>query len=221
MKSAGTIALVLLFVAVGALSWSLQLRAPLAVDAEPLVALPRSVDGWRAMDVPLEAGVESMLRADANVQRVYEHPSGEKVSLYVGYYGTDRGGRPEHTPEVCYRSQGWDVVRRDVVDVPDARALRVNEYLVESQRGFRHLVLFWFRSHRRSGLLGGLDQSVDRLLGRLLDGRADGALVRVSTPLRPGDEAIARGPLLAFARAIDAQLDAHWPAEHAVATAVP
>lgn len=214
MRAAGTAVLVLLFAAVGALSWALQLRAPLTVDAAPLATLPRSVAGWSSIDVPLESSVESMLRADANIQRIYAHPTGERVSLYVGYYGTERGGRPEHTPEVCYRSQGWDVVERRVLDVSAAPAFRVNEYLVESQ-GVRHLVVFWFRSHRRSGLLGGLDQTVDRLLGRLLDGRSDGSLVRISTPVRPGDEPTARVVLLQFASAIDAQLAAHWPTEAA------
>jgi EpsI family protein len=218
MRTAGTALLMLLFAAVGLLSWSLQLRGPLRVDAGPLLALPHAVDAWSAVDVPLDGSVESILRADANVQRLYAHPSGERVSLYVGYYGTDRGGRPEHTPEVCYRSQGWDVLERRVLDVPGAPGLRANEYLVDNQ-GRRDLVLFWFRSHRRTGLVGGLDQTVDRLLGRLLDGRADGSLVRVSTPIRPGDEGEARTALLGFARAIDAQLGSYWPAEAAIAAA--
>jgi EpsI family protein len=215
MRSAGTALLVLLFAAVGVLSWSLQLRETLAVDAGPLLALPAAAAGWRSVDVPLEGSVESMLRADANLQRIYTDATGEKVSLYVGYYGTERGGRPEHTPEVCYRSQGWDVLERRVLDVPEASGLRVKDYLVESRAGRRDLVVFWFRSHRRSGLLGGLDQSLDRLLGRLLDGRADGSLVRISTPVRPGEETAARGTLLDFARAVDVQLGAHWPAERA------
>lgn len=212
MRSLGTVLLALLFVAVGALSWKLEMRAPLAVDAAPLLALPRDLDGWNGVDVPLEESVESMLRADANVQRVYRHPLGEIVSLYVGYYGTDRGGRPEHTPEVCYRSQGWNVVAKRVLEISQAPRLAVNEYVVE-HAGVHHLVLFWFRSHRRSGLVGGLDQTVDRLLGRLLDGRADGSLVRVSTPIEPGDEVTGRSVLMPFASAIDAQLATHWPAE--------
>jgi len=212
MRSAATAVLAVLFVAVGALSWALQMRAPLRVDAAPLTALPKTLGSWDSHDVPLEQSVESMLRADANVQRVYLHPTGERVSLYVGYYGTDRGGRPEHTPEVCYRSQGWDVVERRVLTVSEAPVFRVNEYVVEHE-GVRHLVQFWFRSHRRTGMLGGFDQTLDRLLGRLLDGRADGSLVRISTPVQPGDEPAARTVLAQFASQIDVQLAAHWPKE--------
>jgi len=213
MRSLPTALLLALFVAVGGISWSFQLRPALHVDLAPLAALPKTLDSWHAVDVPLEQGVESMLRADFNVQRIYVHPTGEAVSMYVGYYGTERGGRPEHTPEVCYESQGWKVTTRRVLDVSrEPKPFRVNEYLVE-QKGVRHLVLFWFRSHRSSGLLGGFDQARDRLFGRLLEGRADGSLVRISVPVEPGDEPNARTVLLQFASAIDAQLAAHWPVE--------
>lgn len=214
MRTAGTVALALLFVAVGALSWRLQLRPPLRVDAAPLAALPHTVGSWDAVDVPLEESVESMLRADANVQRVYRHPTGALVSLYVGYYGTDRGGRPEHTPEVCYESQGWDVLEKRTIELSASPLLRANEYVVE-HAGSRHLVHFWYRSHRRSGMTGGLEQTLDRLLGRMGDGRADGALVRLSTPIPAGDALAARSVLAGFAVAIDVQLGAHWPGEAA------
>jgi len=213
MRSLSTALLVALFVAVGAISWSFQLRPALHVDATPLAALPTTIDSWRAIDVPLEPSVESMLRADFNVQRIYVHPTGAAVSLYVGYYGTERGGRPEHTPETCYESQGWTIESERVLDVsPEPGSLRVNEYLVE-QQGVRHLVHFWFRSHRNGGMLGGFDQARDRLLGRLLDGRADGSLVRLSIPVEPGEEPNARSVLLQFASAVNAQLGAHWPTE--------
>jgi len=76
----------------------LQLRPSLAVDPSPLASLPTTIGAWHARDVPLEDSVEQELRADFNVQRVYAHPSGDTIVLYVGYYGTERGGRPEHVP---------------------------------------------------------------------------------------------------------------------------
>lgn len=213
MKSLQAGALVLLLVAVGAISWALELRAPLRVDPTPLAAFPASFESWSGIDVPLEQNVESMLRADFNLQRVYAHATGPIVSIYVGYYGTERGGRPEHTPEVCYRSQGWDIEARRVMTITGgAEPFRVNEYVV-AQGGERHLVQFWFRSYRRTGMLGGLDQTVDRLLGRLVGGRADGSLVRISIPIQDGDESTARAVLMQFAAALDPQLAAHWPAE--------
>jgi len=217
--------LVVLLVGVGAVSWWFQLRPPLQVDSARLMALPVSLGSWDAIDVPLEQSVESILRADANLQRAYVHRLGTVVFLYVGYYGTERGGRPEHTPEVCFHSQGWDITERRTLLVDagsnapgssgredGSRSFRVSEFVVE-QQGERHLVEFWYRSHRSTGMLGPFDQALDRLLGRLLDGRSDGSLVRISTPIHDGDLVEARSFLLQFAAIVDEELDRHWPLE--------
>lgn len=208
----GTALLCTLLVAIGALAWWLQLQPPLRVDASSLATLPAQVGAWVSQDVPLESAVEAELRADMNLQRLYTHPAGASVWLYIGYYGTARGGRPEHTPRGCYTGAGWGIESSRSLDAEPGGPLRVNEYVVERD-GERQLVHFWYRSHRRTGLLGGLDQNVDRLLGRLLDGRADGALVRLSTPLAPGEEVAARGRLLGFAAELDPMLAARWPDE--------
>ncbi len=211
LERVGTAALCALLVAVGGSAWWLQLRSGLEVDTAPLAALPRTIDRWRAQDLPVESTVEAILRADYNLQRAYTTREGSLVWLYVGYYGTERGGRPEHTPRGCYTGAGWDIASMQTLAVPGVAGFQVNEYVVERESEQR-LVHFWFRSHRRTGMLGGMDQNVDRVLGRLLEGRADGALVRLSTPLdaEAGD---ARGRLLGFAAKLDPLLEAHWPRE--------
>jgi len=199
--------------AVGALAWSFQLREPLQVDPQRLGDLPWHIDAWSAVDVPLDSTVESILRADYNVQRVYQHPVGPAIALYVGYYGTDRGGRPEHTPWVCYPNAGWSIIARRTVSVDPERGLRVNEIEVDNE-GNRQLVHFWYRSFRSTGLLGAVDQVRDRLVSRLRHDRSDGALVRVSTSLSEGDLVGARSRLMAFGAHLDRLLDDHWPEEH-------
>lgn len=198
---------------VGAAAWSLELSGRLVVDPAPLVRLPPALGSWIAEEIPLEDEVADMLRADVNVQRAYRHSRGELLWLYVGYYGTARGGRPEHTPWVCYPAAGWsiDAARKTLVD-PETD-LWANELVVESE-GERRLVLFWYRSGTRTGLTGGLALSLSHLRDRVLRGRADGALVRVSTPIEDGDAAAARALLAGFAAGIDRQIADHWPAEH-------
>jgi EpsI family protein len=208
----GTLLLCVLLVGVGAFAWWLQLRPALGVDASALAALPAQIGDFSSRDVPLEAAEEAELRADLNLQRLYLDPNGDAVWLYIGYYGTARGGRPEHTPRGCYTGAGWGIASTRVLDADPATGLRVNEYVVERD-GEHQLVLFWYRSHRKTGLLGGLDQNLDRLLGRLSQGRADGALIRLSTAIEAGDEAAARSRLLALAARLDPLLAARWPEE--------
>ncbi len=208
-----TIGLALVVLATGAVSWDVYLSTPLAVRAETLGEIPIEISNWRGEDIAIETGVAKMLDADFNIQRVYEHPIGGLLWLYVGYYGTQRGGRPEHTPWVCYPSNGWEIVRRAVVEFGGAENLRANEIVVERD-GERRLVHFWYQSYRRGGMLGDFDQAVERLRNRVLDGRADGSLVRLSTPIEgPLSESGARIRLKQFAQAIAPLLREHWPEE--------
>jgi EpsI family protein len=201
-----------LLLATGALAWRLTLREPPDVDTAALRALPYEIAGWQGADIPIEDKVSRMLDATENVQRAYVGPAQSLVWLYVGYYGTERGGKPEHTPWVCYPTAGWKILRSDVVEVPGSDGRRLNELLV-SQAGERRLVHFYYRSYRRTGLLGGLDQVLDQLESRITTGRADGALVRLSTPV-DGDEFVARARLLELGGHVDALFEAHWPREH-------
>lgn len=195
----------------GVAAWVLALRPDPRVDTTPLLALPSHLGLWQSEDIPLESAVESILQADFNLQRRYRHPLGDVVWVYFGYYGTARGGRPEHTPAVCFRAHGWTIEDHRVIEA--GGGLRVNEMVV-SLGDERQLVHYWYRSFRRTGLRGGVDQLFDHLVGRLFYDRADGSLVRLST--RFGDESdrpVARSRLLQFATSFDEQLAAYWPRE--------
>jgi EpsI family protein len=206
-----TAVLSIVLLAVGGFAWSLQLQPEFEIDASALATLPTRIEIYEGREIPLESTVESILRADFNLQRAY-YGAGSLVWLYVGYYGTTRGGRPEHTPRGCYTGAGWGIEEaRTLRVVPDGE-LRVNEYLVERE-GERRLVHFWYRSAQRTGMLGGWQQNLDRFAGRLAHGRADGALIRISTPLSGDNVISARGRLLGFASALDPLLAERWPTE--------
>ena len=126
-----TALLVASLVAVGAFAWVLQLRPELQVESSQLRTLPERIDGWHGSSIPVEKTVESILRADANLQRIYQHRlSSEIIWLYVGYYGTTRGGRPEHTPRGCYTGAGWAIVTSRTLPMAGTDGLRVNEVRV-------------------------------------------------------------------------------------------
>src|SRR5690606_24078327 len=95
-------AMIALMLLVGLAGWRLSARSELEVDVSPLAALPERIGPWQSVDVPMEPAVETELRADFNLQRAYVSPTRIPLMLYVGYYGTRRGGRPEHTPQGCY-----------------------------------------------------------------------------------------------------------------------
>lgn len=207
-----TLAAVLLLLGGGAAAWLYQLRAPLVPHAESLAAIPQRLESFRGIDTPVGETVEEMLRADFNVQREYLHPLGQVVWLYVGYYGTQRGGTPEHTPRACYQAHGWQIVEEADLVMDSSTGLTAKEYLVEL-RGQQQLVLYWYRSFRKTGMLSTVTLGVDHVIGKLAQGRGDGALVRLSTPLIGTDRHAARALLFTFARLLEPELASAWPAE--------
>lgn len=211
-ERATTWAAVALMALGGVLSTWLYQLPELDASPERLSTLPRRIGSFEGLDAPLESGVEAMLQADHNLQRVYVHPLGSFVSLYVGYYGTARGGTPEHTPFACYRAQGWSILARETLPHDVEAGGRLREYVVENG-GRRDLVIFWYRSFRRTGMISTAQLRLDHLIGQLEARRGDGALVRISTPLAGLDHMAARSLLVSFAKALEPELAERWPAE--------
>jgi EpsI family protein len=208
----GTTGLCVALAIVGGLAWVLRTQPQLEVDTGRLDTLPVRIGDWDGINIPVEATVEAVLQADHHVQRAYRHPSGEIIWSYIGYYGTRRGGRLEHVPRGCYTGAGWGIGDSRTVEVDPVGGLRVNEYHMRRD-GEDRLVHYWYRSHRGTGFPGGIDFNLDRMLGRLLSGRADGAPMRVSTRFETDDITGARGRLMAFASAFDQLVDSRWSVE--------
>jgi EpsI family protein len=214
IEAIGLLALLLL---TGVTAWWLTQRPGLASDVATLRELPPTVADWRAIDIPIEQDVADMLRADLNVQRAYVHPQGYVVYVYVGYYGTTRGGTPEHTPEMCYPAQGWKILARDSFDVGGEPGFAAREFVVEKD-GDRRLVHFWYRTADETGIQSTAALRWHHFWARLSAGRGDGALVRLDTPIEDGDIDAARLKLLPMDRAIESAVTIVWPTEHVAAT---
>ena len=194
----------------GAAAWWLSLRTVSQSNPESLDDLASALGPWQAVDIEMDQSVADMLNADHNVQRAYTHPLGYTVFVYVGYYGAERGGVPEHTPDVCYPSQGWRIVDSNERRVGGRDGLELREYIVEKE-GARRLVHFWYRTSRSSGMTSILGLRVDQFWGRITNEGADGALIRLSTPLRGSEDELARGRLFALDQKIEAELERVWP----------
>ncbi len=197
----------------GVAAWWLALRPTADFDADALDALPRQINGWQAVEIEMDESVSDMLAADHNVQRAYLHPHGFQIFVYVGYYGTARGGTPEHTPDVCYPAQGWSISSADRQRVGGKAGFELQEFTVEKD-GEERLVHFWYRTERVSGITTVAGLRLSHFWGRLTRNRGDGALIRVSTPVQDGDRDAARARLFGFDAAVEAALSNVWPQRH-------
>jgi EpsI family protein len=150
-KNAEGVALVVILLLAGLASWWLMLRPITEYDATRFDRLPSALRGWHAVDVEMDESVSEMLAADHNVQRAYHHDQGYVVYVYVGYYGTARGGTPEHTPDVCYPAQGWEIIEAMERRIGGADGFTVQEFVVQKANAQR-LVHFWYRTSHTTGI---------------------------------------------------------------------
>lgn len=154
----------------------------------PLRELPLLLGHWHGDELPLEQRVVAAAGVDDHLNRVYDDGTAGPIILYVGYYKSQRTGDTIHSPKNCLPGSGWEPAKsgRISVPMPDGSRILVNEYLVEKGLD-RQLVLYWYQARGRviaSEYWGKVWMVVDALRRN----RTDGALVRISTPVRDGNE---------------------------------
>ncbi len=211
LRSQSFLISVVLLVIVAAVAFPIAWGSDVVVAKVNLNQLPRQILGFEGRDDRFDESVYRVLNADYHLLREYRSDGDRGVWLYIGYYGTAKGGRPSHVPQACYTGQGFSIVEWTKVKAPGGVDGMLNEMHVK--RGNEHqLVLFWHQS-RDTVLADGIEQNLHRLKNRLLYNRDDGAFVRLSTSMSADNEAEALARLQDFAGELLRLLPAYWPEE--------
>ena len=180
-----------------------------------LVNLPMETAGFKASEDIFPDAVYKELNADEHVYRHYRSNDGRQVDLYIGYYGTAKGGRTGHNPYACLPGGGWGIVDSQKVKLKvDYYPNGVEVNYILSQKGITYnIVLHWYQALGSKVLATGIQQNIQRFLGRVFHNRNDGAFVRVSvvTDRRHIEESKKLGTF--FAQKILALLPEYWPLE--------
>jgi EpsI family protein len=185
---------------------------PIGAPTKRLATFPVEVDGWTGKDDPFDAQVMKVVGTDDDLHRIYKKGDAY-LWLYVGYYGTKKGGRTGHLPHHCYPAAGYRIVTFETLPVKmtNGRTAQVN-HLVLERKGELTSTLYWIHSGEQRVLTDGWMMNMSRLRRRLLNGRDDGALVRISGPVFGTiDETVGRQ--MAFAQDVLETLPQHWPLE--------
>jgi exosortase D (VPLPA-CTERM-specific) len=181
-----------------ALSLGAVTRTEAAGLRQPLRNVPSSLEGWEGIDGPvLDPDILAVLRVDEYLNRAYRRAGGPWISLYVGYYASQKQGQTMHSPLNCMPGAGWEPAGKTRVQIPVAlnaaegkRPTEVNRVIV--QKGLdRQLVMYWYQAHGRivaSEYWGKIYTVVDAI--RL--NRSDGAMVRIIVPIASADKAAER-----------------------------
>ncbi|MBX3707403.1 MAG: VPLPA-CTERM-specific exosortase XrtD [Pseudomonadales bacterium] len=186
-------------------------RNEILPERKALTFFPRVIGEWVGTRESLSGGVIDMLQLSDYVLAQYRSPAhSEPVELYIGYHGSQRQGAMPHSPLICLPGGGWETLSLDRtrLELSDGRALPVNRAVMQVQRR-RMLVVYWFRQR-------GADYANEYLMraalfrDAVLEGRSDGALVRLITPIDT-DLAAATARLVAFAERLEPVLPEYVP----------
>lgn len=206
--------LVAMILTAGILAARSSVSVPIVIRTN-LEKIPMIVDSYTAREASFPDTVYQELNADKHVYRHYVSPNGELVSLYIGYYGTAKGGRTGHNPYACLPSQGAAIVDTDVVYLRQAgtgREMPVN-YVLARKDDIDTVMLHWYQIAGNKVAATGLLQNIERFTGRILHNRNDGAYVQISASSASKDVAITREKVRLFAERVLNLLPDYWPEE--------
>jgi EpsI family protein len=180
----------------------------------PLNSFPEKLGSWTGTDIPLQKDVLEILGPGDFLLRAYHNldvPQPE-VSLFLAYFPSQRAGDTIHSPQHCLPGAGWTPIenKRITLDLPGHAAFPVNRYLI-ARGDSRQLVFYWYWAHDR-GLASEYWAKYYLIADSIKMNRSDGALVRLITPMLPGESAdAAERRLLPFAGSLQPLLDTYIP----------
>jgi EpsI family protein len=185
---------------------------------------PNSVGEWRGRASSLDTQTLNVLGLTDYLLTDFSKPDRKSVNFYVAYYASQRNGTAPHSPSVCLPGNGWQITDLQRTNYSSARpniSLPYNRAIIANNSA-RELVYYWFDERGRK-LASEWWSKAYLLADAILDNRTDGALVRLITPIYPGEiESDADKRLQGFIRDFVPILDQYLPpAPHQQATPAP
>lgn len=174
--------------------------------SEELSLLPETIGTWTGTDIPITQDTLLVLGDGRFLNRIYTRSAlsgnvlSPPVSLFIGYFPTQRSGQSIHSPQNCLPGAGWTFAssRTIYLGQPQVKNYAVGEYVITNGT-YKQVVLYWYLAHGRS-IANDYVAKAYMMADAVRWNRTDGALVRLVTPLQP-DEPLssAQARLIKFA----------------------
>ncbi|MEL7086986.1 MAG: VPLPA-CTERM-specific exosortase XrtD [Pseudomonadota bacterium] len=180
-----------LVLVLGAAAW--QARPSVTqvdVPRDPFAIFPSSLGDWKSSPpIPLDASVEVVLGADDyHSVQLTSTTTDAPVGLFMAWYD-DQSDGGTHSPEVCLPGSGWEIAWLERVDIaPElglAAPFKLNRAVI--QKGQTRMIgYYWFEQQGRH-IAWDIAAKFWLFWNGVTQGRTDGALVRLLTPIGPNE----------------------------------
>jgi exosortase D (VPLPA-CTERM-specific) len=205
-----TVSLVLLCLG-GTATYLLSNRQEIVPERQRFVGFPNGLGMWQGRPSLLEPQVEHALGLEDYILADYSSPGSGAVNLYIAYYASQRKGVSPHSPIVCMPGGGWQISRFERTAYTAGNlSLPFNRAIIE-RNSTKQLVYYWFVQRGRT-ISNEYVSKWYLLADAILENRTDGALVRLTTPLYPGEvEQSADRRLQSFIQELQPRLAGYLP----------
>lgn len=184
------------------------------LSREVFAQFPLKLGEWKGRSGKLDQIYLDSLKLDDYLLADYLNQEKEAVNLYIAYYDEQQAGEAVHSPRACIPGGGWKIQTLDEVELENVhyhgRPLKVNRLLIQ-QGDYSQLVYYWFNQRGRN-------MANEYLVKWYLfwdafnEHRTDGALIRLTTFLPPGqDIEMADKRLTGFAAELVKHIDDYIP----------
>ena len=161
------------------------------VERKQLKDFPQNIGAWQKTgnDQILDDETLKVLRASDYLLRDFRKSDGQAANLYVGYYASQRTGATYHSPLNCLPGSGWTLSEpgKATIALPDGSSFVANKYVIQNG-DYKSMMVYWYQGRGRnvaSEYWGKVYTVLDSVRLR----RSDGAMVRVTVPIRDSEAA--------------------------------
>ncbi len=150
-----------------------------------LSQFPENIGEWISQPQIIPPNILDTLQLSDYLNANFKDATGTAINLYIAYYETQRKGVSPHSPRVCIPGGGWKIntLTRATIPITDDKIIPVNRVEIEKD-GHKELVYYWFQQRGRS-IANEYLMKLYLLYDSIFKNRTDGALVRVTMPIKP------------------------------------
>lgn len=177
----------LLIVAFLVLSFAIYVQARPFHDRVPikkdLLSFPLEFSDWNSRAYELSPSVLEQLRVTNYLMRDYRRED-DAVSLYIGYYETQREGAQIHSPRHCLPGSGWVAAGSEVrtLHFEGHRPIQVMQATYQRNEA-KDVFIYWYQM-KDATITNEYLLKLQMVYNSLKYRRNDAAFIRLSAPVR-------------------------------------
>lgn len=143
---------------------------------------PMLVNEWSGVSNSLDHKTVEFLGLSDYVLVDYTNKSAQSVNIYIAYYESQKNGVVPHSPKLCIPGGGWNII--------DIRTEKLNQIefnrVVIAKGKFKQIVYYWYKQ-RENNIANEYVLKWHTFVGSLMNNRTDGALIRLTSSINPGE----------------------------------